>query len=247
MRQRCRPRAARSGSPAPGTTSSSISQIPSKPLSYAALRPRWKPPAPPRLSVVWIATRSGFVARSSTSRVWSVLALSTTIHASGRRSSAASPPSIRSSRSARLKVTTTTATRSADSSPEPLDGASSDPSCQVPLVAGEVAAQPGVRAPARSSRSGRLRLGDEVEPDGLQPEQQHVRPAAVGAQVERVVAGHAVVLEVARACGCTSSARTSSAYRDRPRPGGGRRRRRRWRSGHRRPRRARGTRGRRPR
>ena len=43
-----------------------------------------------------------------------------------------------------------------------------------------------------------LRLGGQVEPDGLQPEQQHVRPAAVLAEVERVVAGHAVVLEVAR-------------------------------------------------
>ena len=49
---------------------------------------------------------------SSTSRVWSVLALSTTKTASGLRVCAASPSSIPVSRSARLKVTMTTATDS---------------------------------------------------------------------------------------------------------------------------------------
>jgi len=85
-----------------GTTSSSISHIASKPSSYAVLRPRWKPPAPPRLSAVRIVRRPGRVAAASTSGVWSVLALSTTITASGARSSAARPSSIRASRSARL-------------------------------------------------------------------------------------------------------------------------------------------------
>ena len=67
-------------------------------------------------------------------------------------------------------------------------------------VAGEVAPQPGAHGAAALSRS---RPGDgpgeRVEPQRLGDERERVRPAAVVAQVEQVVARHAVVLEVARA------------------------------------------------
>ena len=66
-----------------GTTSSSISQIRSKPWLYAASVPARKPPEPPVFVSRWMRCRVSPVWSSRISRVWSVLALSTTMTASG--------------------------------------------------------------------------------------------------------------------------------------------------------------------
>ncbi len=66
-------------------------------------------------------------------------------------------------------------------------------------MTGEVTAQAGVHGAGAEHHPTRLRLGQQVEPQRLHDEGQRVRPAAVVAEVEQVVAGHAVVLEVARA------------------------------------------------
>ena len=121
-----------------GTTSSSISQTRSKPASYAVRTPRWKPPAPPRLSSEKVTWSGRSVRASSTARVWSVLALSMTKTASGARVCAASPSSMPTSRSARLKVTHDDRRRSR-----------SHPSRQEPPVALEVAGDAGAHGARR--------------------------------------------------------------------------------------------------
>src|SRR4051794_14174521 len=65
-------------------------------------------------------------------------------------------------------------------------------------MAGEVAAPGGAPGVEAEPDSGRVATGEGVEPQGLGDEGSRVQAPAVLAEVEQVVARHAVVLEVAR-------------------------------------------------
>src|SRR4249919_135023 len=65
-------------------------------------------------------------------------------------------------------------------------------------MSGEVAASRGSPGVDTEPDAGRVAPGERVEPQGLRDERGGMQPAAVLAEVDEVVARHAVVLEVAR-------------------------------------------------